>query len=264
MPYAGATVALFNTRRVPGTPESAALDQVADGPDGTYRFAGLQVPDDQPASFVVAVYANPTAGPNPSRLRAGRQSQPSTDVVVPTFQITDRLVTEPGTVTQVFALEPEIRRRPRPDRGLPHPSHQRRCRPPAHLSRRRRHPGSSSPRPRSRTGVAGSRRMGRRRPRVPVPDAFPAGRHASPSALHLRSAEPRPTPTAWRPACWPPSPSSCPRLDRLSLAITRPRSEPVAAPGSSWTSTGASTDASRRRRLTARASTSHTASTPPT
>jgi hypothetical protein len=86
VPYAGATVALFPLDEFTGTssPGSALLQQQT-GADGTYRFAGLQVPDDQPASFVVAVYSTPDSA---SALdSAPVQSQPSTDVVVPTFRI---------------------------------------------------------------------------------------------------------------------------------------------------------------------------------
>ena len=77
MPFANATVRLFPAAAFPSGPSQATATDAA----GNYRFAGLTAPDD----FVVAVYASPTAG---SALDSELvQTQPSTAVQVPTFQI---------------------------------------------------------------------------------------------------------------------------------------------------------------------------------
>jgi hypothetical protein len=77
VPFANATVRLFEAADFPSGPSVAVATDAA----GNYRFAGLAAPDD----FVVAVYASTTAAsPLDSELV---QSQPSTAVEVPTFQI---------------------------------------------------------------------------------------------------------------------------------------------------------------------------------
>lgn len=79
-PLAGATVRLYPTESFPG-PASAALASVVTDASGAFTFTSLDAPDD----FVIAVYAT-ASSPDPvdSRLVL---TQPSAQVVVPTFQL---------------------------------------------------------------------------------------------------------------------------------------------------------------------------------
>jgi hypothetical protein len=79
-PFANATVRLFVLQNFPGGP-TAALETVTTDATGRYRFVNL----DAPATFVVAVYASSTAAdPLDSE---PVQTQPSTEVPVPTFTV---------------------------------------------------------------------------------------------------------------------------------------------------------------------------------
>jgi len=82
VPYVNATVRLFLPANFPGTSDDAVATIQTDG-NGNYTFADLEAP----LEYVIAVYANPLS-PDPldSRLVL---TQPSTQVTVPPFQISE-------------------------------------------------------------------------------------------------------------------------------------------------------------------------------